>query len=314
MEKMNHRKQRGIHATSALAAAVVAALAAADLRADVTNDGGLPLADSVEYQVSAAGATALRALTRGANTNASNFPTSEQNGLWRLGTSSLRIGRTVYTPNVGATQLLGLRDKTLTTGNPDIDGIKTADRMVYQYHEVGSINGILATVKGGGLFLPTGLGNEQPPELPSQSAPRWRMGWSQINQTTYVIDGAGTQSQTAGGYPAYEPPNVRIGYTDVRSFQAFAVDDLSGTPSPDRRPRDIPGGSLDNAKYGIGRQAFNPATGNNGTNFQALANRSVIAGEAGGDPNTSFIRNETLMIVPRHRRQPWSRSEQSDGE
>jgi hypothetical protein len=275
-----------------LCAAISTSIATIEARADVNNDGGGALPDSVEYQISASGATALGALTRGANTNSQNFPTGEQNGLWRLGTGSLRIGRTLYTSNPGAAQLIGLRDKTITTGNPNIDAIKTADRFVYQYHEVGSINGVLAAVKGGGLFLPTGFGNEQPPEAPSQSAPRWRMGWSQINLNTYVVDATGTQSPTAGGYPAYEPPNVRIGYSDVRSFQAFAADDLPGTASPDRQPRG------DNAQYGIGRKAFNPATGNIGTNFQALANRSVIAGEAGGDPGNSNLRNETLAIVP----------------
>jgi hypothetical protein len=277
-----------------LTSAMLGAVWAVEARAGITNDGGVPLADSVEYQISASGATALGALTRGANTNSQNFPTSEQNGLWRLGTDSLRIGRTVYSSNPGAAQLIGLRDKTITTGNPNIDGIKTADRFVYQYHEVGSINGVLATVKGGGVFIGGGnpFGNELPPEQPSQGAPRWRMGWSQISQNSYIIDGAGTQSPTAGGYNAYEPPNVRIGYTDVRSFQAFAANDLPGTASPDRRPR------IDNAQYGVGRPAYNNTTGNNGTNFQALANRTVIAGEAGGDPNTSFIRNETLAVVP----------------
>src|SRR5688572_22990348 len=252
------RNKRAIVIMSAITASVYGI----ETHGGVTNDGGAPLADPVEYQISASGATALGALTRGANTNSQNFPTSEQNGLWRLGTSSLRIGRTVYTANPGTSQLIGLRDKTVTTGNPNIDGIKTADRFVYQYHEVGSINGVLAAVKGGGLFTPTGFGVEQAPEQPSQSAPRWRMGWSQINPTTYVIDAAGTQSPTAGGYNAHEPPNIRIGYTDVRSFQAFAADDLPGTASPDRQPR------INNAQYGIGRPAFNPATGNNGTNFQ----------------------------------------------
>jgi hypothetical protein len=283
--------------TSAIA---VAASAATSARASVTNEGGGPLADPVEYQVSASGATALGALTRGAVTNSNNFPTAEQNGLWRLGTGSLRIGRTVYSSNVGATQLIGLRDKNATTGNPNVDGIKTADRLVYQYHETGSINGVLATVKGGGLFLGGGnpFGNELAPEEPSQSAPRWRMGWSQVNSTQYIIDGNGNTSTNPGGYSAYAPPNVRIGWTDVRSFQAFAADDLAGGASPDRRPRDISGGALDNSQYGVGRKAYNLAAGDNGTNFQALANRTVIAGETGGDPNTSFIRNETLAIVP----------------
>jgi hypothetical protein len=281
-------------------AAATATVTSFRAQAGITNDGGAPLADPVEYQISASGATALGALTRGANTNSQNFPTGEQNGLWRLGTGSLRIGRTVYTSNVGASQLIGLRDKNAVTGNPNIDGIKTSDRFVYQYHETGSINGVLATVKGGGIFIGGGnpFGNELVPEQPSQGAPRWRMGWSQISQSSYVVDGSGTQSATAGGYPTYEPPNVRIGYTDVRSFQAFAANDLPGTASPDRRPRDVAGGLVDNAQYGVGRSAFNPATGDTGTNFQRLANRTVIAGETGGDPNTSHIRNETVAIVP----------------
>ncbi|MCS7033417.1 MAG: hypothetical protein NZ561_05410, partial [Phycisphaerae bacterium] len=287
------RIQRRRRLAAAIAASSVGVSAA--VQAGVVNDGGGPLADPVQYQISASGATALGALTRGATTNSNNFPTGEQNGLWRLGTSELRIGRSVYTPNVGAAQLIGYRNQA--TAPP---GLPTADRFVYQYHEVGSINGVLETVKSGGLFLPTGFGNELDPDVPSQSAPLWRMGWSQVNATTYVIDGNGTTSPIAGGYlPAYPQPKVRIGYTDVRSFQAFAADDLAGTPSPDRRPRDLAGTpENENVQYGIGRRAFNVLTGDNGTNFQALANRSVIAGEAGGNPATSYIRNETLAIVP----------------
>ncbi|WP_428937494.1 dockerin type I domain-containing protein [Fontivita pretiosa] len=286
---------------AALVTAAMMAASAITGRANVINDGGAPLADPVEYQVSASGATALGALTRGATTNSNNWPTGEQNGLWRLGTAQLRIGRTLYTSNAGAAQYIGLRDKLASTGNPNIDNIKTADRIVYQYHETGSINGILAVVKGGGLFLGGGnpFGNELPPEEASQSAPRWRMGWAQINRTTYIIDGNGNTSTNPGGYAAYEPPNVRIGYSDVRSFQAFAADDLPGTASPDRRPRNLPPTpGNENAGYGLGQKAYNPLLGGRGTNFQALANRSVIAGETGGDPGTSYLRNETLAIVP----------------
>ena len=286
-------RQRGVQV---LAAAAIAAIAPATTTvAGVTNDGGAPLTDSRLYQVSAYGATALGQLTRGAQTNSNNLPTGEQNGLWRLGVEPLRIGRSTYTFNPGAAQLIGYRDQATAPAN-----LLTADRIVYQYGEVGSVNGVLGTVKSGGLFLPTGFGNELNVDTPSQSAPLWRMGWSQVNATTYVIDGNGTTATTAGGYlPAYAQPKVRIGYTDVRSFQAFAADDLPGTPSPDRRPRNVASTpQVDNAQYGVGRKAFNPATGDNGTNYQALANRSVIAGESGGDPTTSFIRNETLAVVP----------------
>lgn len=280
---------------AAIAIAALTTLSAITAHGGITNVGGGTLTDPRAYNISASGATALGALTRGATTNSQNFPTGENNSLWRLGTGSLQIGRSTYTANVGSSQLFSWRT-TPSAGDPRL----TADRFVYQYHEVGSINGILETAKGGGLFLPAGFGNELDADTPSQSAPLWRQGWSQINATTYVIDAAGTNAAvTPGGYAAASQGKPRIGYTDVRSFQAFAVDDLSGSPSPDRRPRNLTGTpDTDNAQYGIGRRAYNVATGDNGTNFQALANRSVIAGETGGDPNTSFIRNETLAIVP----------------
>ena len=84
-------------------------------------------------------------MTRGAATNSSNFPTGEQNGLWRLGIDGLQIGRSTY--NFGPTQplqLIGYRDVAApATGEIGQDGenVRNHDRFVYTYHEVGSING-----------------------------------------------------------------------------------------------------------------------------------------------------------------------------
>lgn len=293
-----------IHRRMIVLSLAAVATTGALVQADIVNGN---LADPRTYVISTSGATALGALTRGAATNSNNNPTGEQNGLWRLGVNGYQIGRSTYTFGTSSPvqQYLSYRN-----GSVPINGegsVRTADHIVYQYSEVGSINGVLNTVKSGGLFIPNGLGNQVGPGTPSQSAPLWINGWKQINATTFQVDGAGTTAGTAGGWnpyagqPASEGGQLqsRIGYSDVRSFQAFAVDDVTSAPaSPDRRPRDLAGTGIDDrAQYGIGRSAYNPITGTNGTNFQALANRSVISGET-DNPNDSHLRNETLAIVP----------------
>jgi hypothetical protein len=274
------------------------------------------------YIVSTSGATALGALTRGASTNSPGFPTGEQNGLWRLGVPNYRIGRSTYTfgtPGVdpSVAQLISYRNVSGTPTSAE-GTVRQSDHVVYQYSEVGSVNGVLNTVKSGGIFQPfinaAGPGTQPGavaaqigPGVPSQSAPLWINGWRQISAGQFQVDGAGTLSGTGSGWQPYAGatspgPNQttgqtlnRIGYTDVRSFQAFAVDNVAGTASPNRRPTNL--GAGENAQYGIGRKAYNPVTGLNGTNFQALANRSEIVGET-DNPADSHIRNETLAIVP----------------
>lgn len=270
--------------TNPILAAAVATTLAGSALADINPT---TVSGPVAYDVSVTGATALGALTRGANTNSNNNPTSEQNGLWRLGSSPLTIGRSTYT--FGAVspvqQYLGYRDVAVPISGENT--VRDSDRIVYQYHEVGSINGILELVKSNGLFRVGGVPQPpQAPDTPSVSAPLWRMGWKQINATTYVVDGNGTQAATAGGYAAQAQPFARIAYSDVRSFQAFAVD---GSSSSENRPRQ--------SGYGLGSAAYNPQTGNTGTNFQQLANRTSITGET-SDPNVSHLRNQTIAVVP----------------
>ncbi len=300
VEFTSHLKRR-----AALVAAAAAALAGSWARADIAPDGGV--AGPQAFVISTSGATALGALTRGAGTNSSNFPTGEQNGLWRLGTNDLRIGRSTYT--FGTTQplqLIGYRDvNNVATGEIGQDGenVRNHDRFVYTYHEVGSINGVLETVRSGGLFRPAGAAptgqpgfNKLAPDVPSQSTPLWRMGHPQISATNYVVNSTGTQATTAGGYAAEAQPLVRIGYSDVRSFQVFS---LAGPASPERRPRDVAGTSLnDVAGYGKGATAFNPQTGTAGTNFQRLADRGSILGEDTGNAADSHLRNEGIAVVP----------------
>lgn len=295
---------------AAIATAVAAALSAAPAFGDITPGGGVT--GPVEYTISATGATALGALTRGANTNSQNFPTGEQNGLWRLGTNNLQIGRSTYTFNSTAPlQLISFRDQGTVVNGEIVNGenVRNHDHIVYEYHETGSVNGVLETVKSGGLFIPFGLVNpgnpnlgynKQAPATPSQGAPLWRNGFSQIDANNIVVNGSGTTASSAGGRPASAQPLARIGYSDVRSFQAFSVTspDANVAPSPHRRPRDVAGGVNDTFGYGKAFQAYNAQTGTAGTNFQKLADRGVIDGENTGNPNDSRLRNETLAIVP----------------
>jgi hypothetical protein len=302
-----------------LAAAVAATVPAGLVLADISP---ATVTEPRTFVVSTSGATALGALTRGANTNSNNNPTGEQNGLWRLGVNGYQIGRSTYTFGASSPvqQYISFRDANNSISGEN--GVRDSDHIVYQYSEVGSINGVLNTVKSGGLFspfIPTGanpgdLAAQRGPGVPSQSAPLWINGWKQINANQFQIDAAGTvsttgdnvansgigwqpyagQQQIVGGSGVGQTQN-RIGYTDVRSFQVFAVDNVAGVASPSRKPTNL--GGNENAQYGIGRKAFNPATGTVGTNFQALANRSEIVGET-DNPNDSHIRNETIAIVP----------------
>lgn len=300
--------------TRTLTAAATAALAGAPALADISPAGGF--GSPVEYTIAASGATALGALTRGATTNSQNFPTGEQNGLWRLGINGLQIGRSTYTFGSGSNpvQLIGYRDVANPATGEIVNGenIRNHDRFVYSYHEVGSVNGVLETVKSGGLWKGGGNPLVNPgnpnqgyvkllPDTPSQSAPTWRMGWPQINATTYVTTAAGGTATTAGGYAAAPQPLIRIGYSDVRSFQAFAFTstDPQIGPSPERRPRDV-AATAENDLFGYGQayRSFNRQTGDAGTNYQALADRQNIFGEESGNPNASRLRNETLAVVP----------------
>ena len=315
MHVVKHRTGRPSGRRNAIRAGVVGAAVvgvAAPLLGDIGPDGGV--ADPRAYVISTSGATALGALTRGATTNSSNFPTGEQNGLWRLGIDGLQIGRSTYTfGSAQPLQLIGYRDfNSVSTGEIGQDGenVRNHDHFVYSYHEVGSINGVLETVKSGGLWKPAGLANPSNPSLgynklapdtPSQSAPLWRMGWPQIDANNYVVNATGTQATTAGGRPAAPQPLVRIGYSDVRSFQVFSLTspDAGVAASPDRRPVDVSGTAFNDVYgYGKGAAAYNPRTGSTGTNFQRLADRSSILGEETGITGDSHLRNESIAVVP----------------
>src|SRR5687767_3540983 len=106
---------------AALATAVAAALGTVPVFGDIAPAGGV--APPVEYTISASGATALGALTRGAATNSQNFPTGEQNGLWRLGSNGLQIGRSTYTFNSTAPlQLISFRDAGTVVAGEVVNG------------------------------------------------------------------------------------------------------------------------------------------------------------------------------------------------
>src|SRR5687767_10707187 len=80
-----------------LSAAAIAAIPASALRAAPTNDSPVTAATAVEYVISTSGATALGAITKGANTNTTNDSTGPNRGIYALGLDTLTIGRSTYT-------------------------------------------------------------------------------------------------------------------------------------------------------------------------------------------------------------------------
>lgn len=231
-----------------LMAATVAALGSTSL-AGVSGGSGQ------EFIVSTSGATALSAFTRAGTGTAYN------RGPYSLGSSSLVIGGSTYT--IGSGQRFGIADKTAPLGS---EPAAAADRIVYTYHEIGSVNGVIDVAQAGGL-------------LPSQTFavssgnPFWYMG-ARIDSAPAV------GSTTLNGYTYQGKQPVRIAWSDVRADQAFA---LPGTASPAARPV--------TAGYGKGRTL--PA---GGTNFQQLTDVGTLSG--GLDPSTTRLRNESVAVVP----------------
>lgn len=232
-----------------VAATIAAGLVSSSTLAGVTGGTGQ------EFIVSTSGATALSAFTRAGTDTAFN------RGPYSLGLPSLTIGGSTYT--IGTGQRFGIANKNAPLGS---EPPTSADRIVYTYHEIGSVNGVIDVAQAGGL-------------LPSQSFavssgnPFWYMG-ARINSEPSV------GSTTANGYTYQGKQPVRIAWSDVRADQAFA---LGGTASPTARPVQ--------AGYGKGRNR--PA---GGTNYQQLTD---VGGLVGGlDPSTTRLRNESVAVVP----------------
>jgi hypothetical protein len=219
--------------------------------ADVTGGTGQ------EFIVSTSGATALSAFTR------AGTDTSFNRGPYSLGIPTLTIGTSVYT--IGTGQRFGIANKNAPLGS---EPPTTADRIVYTYHEIGSVNGVNDVAQDGGL-LPI---NPAIDNITSGN-PFWYMG-ARINTAPAI------GSTTSNGYTYQGKQPVRIAWSDVRSDQAFSI---GGSATFDARP--TIGG------YGKGRDR---PTG--GTNFQQLTDASSLVG--GVDPATSRLRNEAIAAVP----------------
>ncbi len=250
-------------------AAAVAVVAPTIALADATNDAGYTPASGQEFFVSTSGATALGAFTRANNGSPTTVPPqgTYTRSTFSLGQSQLRIGQTVYTRSGALGQFLALEDKTTS---PDTEEPQAGnDRLVYQYLERGSVNGINDLVNSNGLRLPsTPLGLIPP--VPTANQPLWQNG-----------NFLGSDGASSGGYSYNSAVNpqgpVRIAWSDVRFQQAFSV---PGTASADS--------AIATSGYGLARGAVG------GSNYQQLASSTTVNGGSG---SATFLRNATLAAV-----------------
>lgn len=249
---------------AAISAVPMAALATA------ANDPGYTPVAGQEFFVSTSGATALGAFTR-ANTGSPTSTPDPDVALTRstfsLGSDQLRIGNTFYTRTAVTGQFLAISNYIVQGGGtPDTDEpALTNDRLVYQYLERGSVNGLNDLINSNGLRVgsPATL-----PPTPTASQPMWKNG-------TFI--GPGTFENR--GVPITAQGPVRIAWSDVRFQQGFSV---VGAANATRK--------TNQTGYGLGK-------GNvGGTNFQKLTPSEQIVG--GVADSTTYVRNETLAVVP----------------
>ena len=273
---MSQNTTLSVRARLAIAAATALCIPSLSTAA-VNNDVGYA-GPGREFIVSTSGATALGAFTRANNGSPTAVPPqgSYTRSSFSLGQSSLRIGQTVYT-RVGASgQFYGISN--LGVSDPLEPGLNN-DRIVYQYLERGSINGLNDLINSNNLRIGGAPAGPQPP-FPTLNQPLWQNG-------NYLAPtGPGTYT-TNGGYTYTESPQsqgpVRIAWSDVRFEQGLSVP-ASGslTAGSGRTPTQ--------AGYGLGRGAIG------GSNFQQLASATTVDG--GVDPSTTYLRNNTLAVVP----------------
>lgn len=251
MRSLKPRKQT-------LGQAIVAAAVAATVSPAIAGvSGGM----GQEFVIPTTGATALRSFTSAENNR----------GPYLLGQGSLLIGGSTYTAQFPGGQAFGILNKA--TGSSGPEPSTSADRIVYQYHSTGSVNGIREVARAQGL-----LGTSPFPV--SSSNQLFVMG-----QPLSSLNGAGLSNgygSTVGA--SYEPI---IAYSDVRADQAFRV---PGTPAVNAAPT-APG-------YGQGRPNGLP-----GISFQRLTDVSELNDPAdtfaaGVETLANRVRNESLAVVP----------------
>jgi hypothetical protein len=265
------RTHRPLIARAALVAAVSAvALPTASTFAADTDVPGTTGGAGREYLVPTTGATALKAFTSA----------DGNRGTYTLGLNELRIGNTLYTrPGIGQSQAFGqqIRNAPVSILEPE----NNDDRIVYGYHETGSINGINDLVRAQGL-QPTANN-----VAITGSNPYFIMGQE--------ANSVATLSTRYGGFLDAKPAPV-ISYSDVGANQAFG---LSGAPAAfNSTPL--------TAGYGLAESSTNRGFighANPEVNFQALARADALdqagdAYDAGLDTLANRVRNESLAVVP----------------
>jgi len=250
-----------VRAQSVIAAAITSIPAVA--LAAATNDPGYSPAQGQQFFISTSGATALGAFTRANAGSPTSVPPqgAYTRSALALGSPTLRIGQTVYTRGTTG-QFLGIPN--LNAVDP-LEPSQTNDRLVYQYLERGSINGLNDLVNSNGLRI--GAFPIPTPPLPTNNQPLWQNG-------NYLNNG----TATAGGYTYTTQGPVRIAWSDVRFEQGFSV---PGTGAVAAAPTA--------AGYGLGRGTVG------GSNFQQLASSTTVLGGVGSG---SFIKNNNLAVVP----------------
>ena len=237
-------------ATRVVAAAAAMAAGGLTARAGVTGGTGQ------EFVISTSGATALSAFTRAGDGSVLN------RGPYSLGQDALVIGGSTYTLDATGQRIgRGLLNNPLANEPP-----LSADRIVYHYHEIGSVNGVNDVAQAGGLLPATNFAT-------SSGNPFWHMG-------TRLNAAPANGTVLSNGYTWQGKQPVRIAWSDVRAEQAFS---LAGAAAYDKRPTA--------AGYGLGRDL--PA---GGTNYQKLTSAGSLVG--GVEASTTRLRNEDLAVVP----------------
>jgi hypothetical protein len=279
-----------------LAAATAAVAFAAPVFAQPTPVGGTDGGAGREYYIGTTGATAFAAFTTLGDSGAT--PPGYSYGPNLVGTSSgLRIGNTFYPPTSSTGQAF-IRHQGLGSFNPPS---ATDDRIVYSYHNLGSINGILDLAYQNGVLPPPGGPGTDPYNVTSTNRLFFHgLRFNSISSTASstitsnfgvtagalaspIPSNASGGGSTAGGH--YQTVLGRkavpqVAWSDVVTKQAFA---LAGTATVGSRPFV--------AGYGNGEP-----TGTAGKQpvFQAL--RPVAPSFL--DPATTQLRNETVGVVP----------------
>jgi hypothetical protein len=278
MKNRNHRALR------ALAFATAGMSLAPAAMAGVTGTG--PGGTGREFLVSTTGATALSAFT--STLREDTTPPTPNFGTLLLGGTSLTIGGTTYSPETTG-QLLGRFDNTSAgeAGQHNQPGLNR-DRVVYSYHNTGSVAGIFDLAFTNGVLpgtSPVTISSSNPlfvNGVRANSLPPSRgAGFFQPVGSTQPLSAVpivGGNYQTTLGIKAYP----QIAWSDVRTVQAFSQ---TGTAAFNRAPLA--------AGYGLAETAD---TSGRKPIFQQLAPVGNLIG--GLDPATTHLRNDSLAVIP----------------